>query len=147
MISSSISLMAASRSLDSVPFTGETLPLLNRGFTFDYKEDPPKEDETASPCGCLPGFCVATPLPRKTSCLSRFLRLAEVYEEEGVMKEEKPSLGSMCRSKWKIMVRLFRSKRSQKKKRAMPMSFQYDARSYALNFDDGIGIHYRDGQI
>lgn len=123
-------------------FISEIVPL-KHGIDFGYGEEP-KEADTVSTCGCFRGFCAGIRPRRKRSPLSSCVRSQHLgdgpevrYIEEGVVKDARSCLGDLCSAKWKIVVRNFRSKGTGKK-RAAQASFQYDVRSHALNFEDGI---------
>ncbi|XP_031374031.1 uncharacterized protein LOC116188687 [Punica granatum] len=122
---------------DNMGFVSESLPL-NRSF--DCEEDF-EEAGTFSGCRCVGGLCIRIWPRRKRSALLGDLlshRPGEAPEgrfiEEDVGKVARPGSGGLSSPKWKMFIRRFRFG-SRKKRTA---KFHYDAKTYALNFDDGV---------
>ncbi|OMO61608.1 hypothetical protein CCACVL1_23375 [Corchorus capsularis] len=124
--------------------TKETWPLKD---DHDYSQDFDQETYSSSGCGCFHGFCWWRRRSRNEGngyMLHQQEDQNQMINKESWLKKKAKKLKEMSEilagPKWKNFIRSF-SKRSK----SSSMQFQYDPRSYELNFDDGIHREVDDG--
>ncbi|KAI6680264.1 hypothetical protein NL676_034145 [Syzygium grande] len=111
----------------------ETLPLKSNEDVEDFEDA-----NTPSSCGCFKKLCFGWSMKRDESVDSLLAHQPEEARETWFMRNSKKVQHFsevLAGPKWKNFIRRSGSRGVGKKKRTQ---FQYDPRSYALNFDNGL---------
>ncbi|XP_039025898.1 uncharacterized protein LOC120159369 [Hibiscus syriacus] len=124
--------MATPQPQEKPVHVNETRPIRDDEYTHYFKDT-----SSSSGCGCFGRFCWWR---RNTSGYMVQVQSEEVRRESWVKRKAKKLREIseiLAGPRWKNFIRRFSSYGINKRRRSMMTQFQYDPRSYQLNFDQG----------